>query len=71
MPVIRKPKGTIEVIQRRRTSNGTIFSVGEIYEYYGIVTRRECECNGKKGAILYNLYKTNRGLIPTTKAIII
>ena len=72
MPVVRKPKGTIEIITRHRTSRGRIFSVGEKHEYFDIIDRRECKtCGGKKGKLLYRVYKTRRGLIPTTKANII
>ena len=71
MPVIRRPKGIIKVTDRHRTPKGTIFSPGEEHEYYQIVERRECNCGGKQGKLLYTLYKTNRGLIPTTKATII
>ena len=69
MPVIRKPKGRIRVIKRHRSPKGLIFSVGEEYDYFSIVERRECNCGGKKGKLLYKLYKTNRGLIPIVKAI--
>jgi len=71
MPVIRTPRGRIQVTLRYRTPRGFIFSPGEEYEYYSIVERRECKCNGTNGKLLYKLYKTNRGLIPTVKAIIL
>ena len=68
MPVIRKPKGRIRVLKRHRSPKGKIFSTGEEYDWFGIVERRECGCNGKKGKLMYKLYKTRYGLIPTTKA---
>jgi hypothetical protein len=71
MPVIKKPRGKIKVVSRHRTPKGMIFLPDEIHEYFTIIERRECNCNGKRGKLLYKLYKTNKGLIPTTKAIII
>ena len=71
MTVIKKPRGKIKVITRHRTPKGVIFLPGEIHDYYNIIERRECNCNGKKGKLIYKLYKTNKGLIPTAKTIII
>lgn len=71
MPVIKKARGRIKILSRHRTPKGMIFLPDEIHEYFTIIERRECNCNGKRGELLYRLYKTNRGLIPTTKAIII
>jgi len=68
MPVIKKARGKIKVLSRHRTPRGIIFLPGEIHEYYNIIERRECNCNGKRGKLIYKLYKTNKGLIPTTKA---
>jgi hypothetical protein len=71
LPVIKKSLGRIKITARTRTPKGKIFSPGEEYEYYGIVERRECSCGGKKGQLIYKLYKTKYGLVPTAKAIII
>lgn len=71
MPVIKKARGKIKVLSRHRTPRGMIFLPDEIHEFFTIIERRECNCNGKRGKLLYKLYKTNKGLIPTTKAIII
>lgn len=68
MPVIKKPRGKINVIKRHRTPKGIIFQPNEIHEYYSIIERRDCGCNGKRGKLLYKLYKTRKGLIPINKA---
>ena len=73
MPVIRKPLGKIRVIKEHRTPRGKIFKVGEEHYYYSIIERRDCPCNnsGRKGKLLFKLYKTRKGLIITERAIII
>jgi hypothetical protein len=72
MPVIRTPKGKIKLIERHRSPRGRIFSIGEEHEYFDIIERRECKtCGGTRGKVLYKLYKTRTGLVPTTKAILL
>jgi hypothetical protein len=70
MPIKRKSKGKIQITSRTRSAKGKIFRVGEVYEYYSIAERRsECGCN--KGYIMYKVYETDYGSVPTTKAIIV
>lgn len=70
MPVTRKPKGKIQITSRSRSPKGKIFRVGEVYEYYSIVERRS-ECGCSKGYIMYKVYETDYGSVPTSKAIIL
>ena len=70
MPIQRKPKGKIQIVSRSRSPKGKIFNVGEIYEYYSITERRSaCGCN--KGYVMYKVYETDYGSVPTTKAILV
>jgi len=69
--VQKKPIGKIKIVARIRTPRGKIFSPGEIHEYYSILDRRDCNCGNKQGKLLYKVYKTKYGNVPTSKAMII
>lgn len=70
MPIKRKPKGKIQIIARSRSPKGKIFKVGEVYDYYSIVERRS-DCGCTRGYVMYKVYETDYGTVPTTKAILI
>ena len=68
--VTKKPKGTITIRERHRTTSGNIYRPNEVIEYYLIVNRKEgCGCPGTT-MVNNTYYQIKGGLIPTSKAIL-
>jgi len=68
--VTKKPKGSITIKSRHRTTNGMIYRPGDTVEYFSIIEKLEgCGCPGT-AMVTNKYYNVNGGLIPTLKATI-
>jgi len=66
--IVRTPVGKIKIVRYHKGVTGRVYSIGEEYDYYGIMTTKRCNCQG--GGVIQK-YRLLNESIPLNKAVVL